>query len=31
VRDAVRCHLDTEERPKVIHLHINRDEVIATC
>ncbi|HLP87284.1 MAG TPA: 2-oxoisovalerate dehydrogenase [Nostocaceae cyanobacterium] len=30
VRDAVRCHfLDEQNRPKIIRLHIVRDEVIA--
>ena len=29
VRDAVRCHFDDDERPKVIRLHLVRDEVIA--
>ena len=30
VRDAVRCHFDDEAaRPKAIHLHFVRDEVIA--
>lgn len=29
VRDAVECHFDPEERPKVIRLHIVRDEIIA--
>jgi hypothetical protein len=30
LRDAVRCHFpDEETRPKVIRLHIVRDEVIA--
>ena len=30
VRDAVRCHFDTEEEaPKLIHLHYVHDEVIA--
>ena len=31
VRDAVRCHYaDETRRPKVIRLHIVRDEVIAS-
>ena len=31
VRDAVRCHFPNEQnRPKVIRLHIVRDEVIAS-
>ena len=29
VRDAVECHFDEEERPRVIHLHFVRDELIA--
>jgi hypothetical protein len=30
VKDAVHCHFDTEEeRPKIIRLHIVRDEVFA--
>jgi predicted RNase H-like HicB family nuclease len=30
VRDAVRCHFPAEEsRPKLIRLHLVRDEVIA--
>jgi hypothetical protein len=29
VRDAVRCHFDEGDRPKVIRLHLVRDEVIA--
>lgn len=29
VRDAVRCHFDDESRPKVIRLHVVRDEMIA--
>ena len=28
VRDAVRCHFDEDERPKLIRLHFVRDEVI---
>ncbi len=27
-QDAVRCHFEEEDRPKVIRLHIVRDEVI---
>jgi hypothetical protein len=31
VRDAVHCHfLEPEDRPKIIRLHIVRDEVIAS-
>ncbi len=29
VRDAVRCHFDENEAPKMIRLHFVRDEVIA--
>jgi hypothetical protein len=28
VRDAVRCHFDDDARPRVIRLHVVRDEVI---
>ncbi|NEO43499.1 MAG: 2-oxoisovalerate dehydrogenase [Moorea sp. SIO4A3] len=30
VRDAVECHFEEANRPKVIRLHIVRDEVIAS-
>ena len=30
VRDAVNCHYHGQERPKMIRLHIVRDEVIAS-
>jgi hypothetical protein len=29
VRDAVRCHFEEPERPKIIRLHFVREEVIA--
>ena len=29
VRDAVRCHFDAGEAPRVIRLHFVRDEVLA--
>jgi len=29
VRDAVRCHYDEADAPKLIRLHFVRDEVIA--
>lgn len=29
VRDAVRCHFEAGEGPKIIRLHFVRDEVIA--
>ncbi len=28
VRDAVRCHFDEAERPRIIRLHLVQDEVI---
>ena len=28
VQDAVRCHFDEAERPRMIRLHLVRDEVI---
>ena len=28
VRDAVHCHFDPEEKPKLINIHFVRDEVI---
>ncbi len=28
VRDAVRCHFENDEAPKVIRLHFVREEVI---
>lgn len=28
VRDAVACHFDAAERPKIIRLHYVRDELI---
>jgi len=28
VRDAVRCHFDEEERPRMVRLHFSREEVI---
>jgi len=30
VRDAVRCHFDDGDAPRMIRLHFVRDEVIAT-
>jgi hypothetical protein len=30
VRDAVRCHFDEGQEPKIIRLHFIREEVIAT-
>ena len=29
VKDAVRCHFDEAELPKMIRLHLVRDEVIS--
>ena len=29
LRDAVRCHFEEADRPKVIRLHLVHDEVIA--
>ncbi len=29
IRDAVRCHFAESDRPRVIRLHLVRDEVIA--
>ncbi len=29
MRDAVRCHFEEQDRPKVIRLHFLRGEVIA--
>lgn len=28
VQDAVRCHFDKEQRPRLIRLHVVQDEVI---
>ena len=28
VKDAVKCHFDEEERPRIIRLHIVRQEVL---
>ncbi len=30
IRDAVDCHFTEDQKPKVIRLHIVRDEVIAS-
>ena len=30
IRDAVDCHFTKEQKPKIIRLHIVRDEVIAS-
>ena len=29
VRDAIRCHFDEGKRPKVVRLHLVREEVLA--
>lgn len=29
VRDAVRCHFEDADRPKVIRLHITREQVLS--
>ena len=29
LQDAVRCHFDEDDRPRVIRLHLVKDEVIA--
>ena len=29
LQDAVRCHFEESERPRVIRLHLVKDEVIA--
>ncbi len=29
VRDAVRCHFDEDERPKIVRLHFVREELLA--
>ncbi len=29
VRDAVRCHFNEDELPKIIRLHFVKDEIIA--
>jgi hypothetical protein len=29
VRDAVRCHFDEDDRPRVVRLHLVRDELLA--
>jgi hypothetical protein len=29
IRDAVRCHFDEADCPRLIRLHLTRDEVIA--
>ncbi len=29
LQDAVRCHFEEDERPRIIRLHLVKDEVIA--
>jgi len=29
IRDAVACHFDDEQRPRVIRLHFVREEILA--
>jgi hypothetical protein len=29
VKDAVLCHFDDDERPRIIRLHLVKDEVLA--
>jgi len=29
IRDAVRCHFDADEAPRIIRMHLVRDEIIA--
>lgn len=29
LRDAVCCHFDEDEKPRVIRLHVTREEVLA--
>jgi hypothetical protein len=29
VRDAVICHFDEQERPRVVRLHVVRDELLS--
>jgi hypothetical protein len=29
IRDAVRCHFDEDDRPRVVRLHLVRDELLA--
>ncbi|MFQ5399255.1 MAG: 2-oxoisovalerate dehydrogenase [Anaerolineae bacterium] len=31
VQDAVQCHFDEQERPKVIRLHFIKEEVLAVA
>jgi hypothetical protein len=29
IRDAVRCHFDEEDMPRMVRLHIVKDEIVA--
>lgn len=29
IKDAIKCHFDTEELPKIIRLHMVKDEIMA--
>ena len=29
IRSAVRCHFDADEAPRIIRMHLVRDEIIA--
>jgi predicted RNase H-like HicB family nuclease len=29
IKDAVRCHFESDEIPKIIHLHFVKEEVIS--
>ncbi len=29
IKDAVQCHFETDEMPKLLHLHFVKDEVMA--
>ena len=29
IKDAVRCHFDEKDRPRVVRLHMVRDELMA--
>ena len=29
IRDAVECHFDAQERPKLLRLHFVEDEIVA--
>ncbi len=31
VQDAVRCHFEDDERPRMIRLHVVKDKVIPAC